>query len=223
MDILKKLAVSLAALGLAAALGGTAQAGAVLKISDGITTVTIQDNGAGDTNATIGWISTNYSIGGLTGSVGAMTKPAIGATDKPWMHLHGAAAGIGDLSVMFTDTDFDNASGGAFNSSIGGITYGEVDYRTYGDAGNTDFGMGTALGDLGTFTSTAFSGQSTDPLLAFGPFSLTMLVEISHGATSLGLTSFNADLRAVPEPATLGLLGLGLLGFGAMRRYRKRA
>jgi len=45
------------------------------------------------------------------------------------------------------------------------------------------------------------------------------LISIDPGAYTLTL-SLQPRSNGVPEPATLGLLGLGLLGMGMMRRKR---
>jgi hypothetical protein len=40
--------------------------------------------------------------------------------------------------------------------------------------------------------------------------------------TGAGTTSFDTELKVVPEPATLTLLGLGVLGLGACAWRRRK-
>ena len=58
------------------------------------------------------------------------------------------------------------------------------------------------------------------PPAGFGAVSrIENLISIDPGAYTLTL-SLQPRSNGVPEPATLGLLGLGLLGLGMMRRKR---
>lgn len=75
---------------------------------------------------------------------------------------------------------------------------------------------GTYLGDLGTSTSHPFS--FTAPTGAF------MVVAMTTGSSTVGNFSFTVDganvsaVSAVPEPSTLVMFGLGVLGVIARRR-----
>jgi len=55
-------------------------------------------------------------------------------------------------------------------------------------------------------------------------FSLTQVVQITHGASGnlTRVTSFDANLRSVPEPGTILLIGTGLLGLAGLGRRRLR-
>jgi hypothetical protein len=54
-----------------------------------------------------------------------------------------------------------------------------------------------------------------------GPFSATGGVAFDIGYYNEQFYISGMDVRAVPEPGTLGLLGAGLLGFGLLRRRRR--
>ena len=61
----------------------------------------------------------------------------------------------------------------------------------------------------------AWSGDAT--IIADGPYTLTERVEITHESGNAIATSFNYEVK-VPEPTSLALLGLGLIGLGFARR-----
>jgi len=125
----------------------------------------------------------------------------------------------GSLQILLTDTGF-TASGKAM-MSIGGVSAGNVTYAAWADESNVEFamGMGNQLGILGPFSG-AFSGTTGTGGLAASstPYSLTQRVSIVHTAAG-GATSFNATL-VVPEPGTLVLLGLALVGVAVFARRR---
>jgi len=69
---------------------------------------------------------------------------------------------------------------------------------------------------VGPLAGPAFSGGTYTGVTTSGAFDLAQTVKITHG-DGVKTSSFDSTV-SVPEPAILGLLGLGLLGFGFARR-----
>lgn len=131
------------------------------------------------------------------------------------------SSGTGSFSLTNTSDDLQIASGnplsgqGTLNPSLSTCTNG---------AG----GSGINCGSFGSTTSFALNSLGASIFTDPNPFySLSMQSGQLNNFTPSGTQTINGSLDVVfsgqvPEPASLGLLGLGLLGLGVARRRKQQ-
>jgi VPDSG-CTERM motif len=196
-----------------------------LRLSDGVSTVTIADGGVGDSNPVAGAVTFIGPIGSFSTNVSTgLSKPVLGSATLPFLDLSSvnfsSGPAGGTLTIGFSDNFFGPTPGGV-TANIGGTTARTVSYSTFADASNLLFGTFIPLTSQGPFGAPAFSGTTFATLGLLSPFSLTQEVVIIH--TAAGAASFNAELKAVPKAvpdggSTVALLGGVLVGLESLRR-----
>ena len=202
-----------------------ASATLTLRVSDTISTFTLADGDAGDLAPLTGAVTflqffNNVSLNLDTG----VSKPILGSPFAPELHLDSLLISTGPvtLTVMLTDTDFSGVLPTSFLGSIGGIigpAGSTVTYSVYSDLSNAPFGTANLICTTGPLSGNPFAGTCGNNNVPLDDaYSITLLAVVSHAGP--GVSSLNASVVDAPEPSSMILLGVGLIGVAAWGRKK---
>jgi hypothetical protein len=99
-----------------------------------------------------------------------------------------------------------------------------LSYDVYADSTNAEYGTGDLIASLGSIgpNVSAATGHGTaftnNHAPTDGLYSLTQVITITH--TGAGQSAFGAQVTTAPEPAMLGMMGLGAILVLGARRVR---
>lgn len=199
---------------------------ATISATSAQATITISVNGT-----TEGIPDTTNSGTLFSGTVDTWTIESIGALGAASFGGNGELFDVGTLEVSssstapptlyirVTETDLTTAGATAvFEAVLSGLLNNiKVTNTLYLDTTNAGL-ESISLGSV-TGTNNFLSSFSSLESLS-GPFSLTDEIDLTW--TGQGASLSSDDKVLVPEPASMALLGVGLLGFGLVRRRQTR-
>ena len=232
---MKRLFKSLAAMALVFGAMPSAQAGLIMEI-DSLSgpTVLITDNGVGDINSLLGAITYFGSAGGIDINITTgLSKPLLpNDAHTARMLLHDVSITTvsgGRFQIRLSDDDFNLSLGGGpppvtlgIASTISGSVSGtgSIAATDYVDLDNIL--MGTVGPNVTVLSHSLLTGIFSETLYAQvdyfgGNFSMTKVVDLVLSKGAKASFTFGHS-STIPEPATLVIFGLGLVGLGFMRR-----
>ena len=221
--------LTIAAMCGALALVCTPRANATVQITltNGASSVTLTDGGAGDVCGAVNCVTFSGALGNYIVNVSTgLANNGI----NPFLDLNSinlAPGGNAGLLTISTSANNYTAPAPQFSFQVGGTSSlnGSLSFSAYGGNNNTLFSTSQQLGSTLTFGPgvSPFAGSTNSGGIGAtaNPYSLTIVANL-NGVTA-GAVSFDAALDAVPEPATMALLGAVLLftASGLRRKFHR--
>jgi hypothetical protein len=161
------------------------------------------------------------TIGNFTSAVEIGTTTTAPSIDLASVDVSSSAGGT--LVVSFSANGFSTPFGAAnwLSQFSGNIIFGSatVTQQTYLDTTDTLLGTDTPLGTL-TTASTPFGLADVTGATTSGLFAITEIFTIT--TTGPAQVSLDGSVVYAPEPASLALLGAGMLGLAALSRRKSK-
>ncbi len=196
--------------------------------NDGSAEITVNDDDNDGYVSYTGTLLNGTNIGQWDiNSLAGVSHPALGTDTLPMLDIfsltidynpfNGPLGGVIAVSVEDTYADFadlDSTIKG-FVASIGGTTYGSIDFYASINGYDIDILWGDMTHNYPAFSAAESVAMANIP--TGSPFTLSMKAVITQGA---GITTFDANIAPVPEPATILLFGTGLIGIAGITRRK---